>query len=177
MTRCRVDQAFVSYMKSIYLQKDKTIFDLTALPIEAFAASLGLPGAPQIKFIGQAHAKKNEARGKSQQEEVERNVAGEKEVPTQATLEVAAAESESDESEIGSDGDESGVEVDFKDDEAVVEESGEDDSESEEEVGKLVDDAVVKKVSRWMAIAHLSPGTLLTCTLDTTFAGQERRPN
>ena len=147
-------------MKSIYLQKDKTIFDLTALPIEAFAASLGLPGAPQIKFIGQAHAKKNAARGKFQQEEAERNVAGEKEVPTLATLEVAGAESESDESEIGSDGDESGVEVDFKDDEALVEESEEDESESEVEGGKVAaDDAVVKKVSRWTVIVCLSSGS------------------
>jgi ATP-dependent RNA helicase DDX10/DBP4 len=130
-------------MKSIYLQKDKTIFDLTALPIEAFAASLGLPGAPQIKFIGQAHAKKNAARGKSQGEKVETNMAGEKEVPTVATLEVAAAESESDESEIGSDGDESGVEVEFGDAAAIEE----DDSESEEQASEVADDAVVKKVS------------------------------
>lgn len=37
-------------MKSIFLQKDKNIFDLSEYPAEEFAASLGLPGAPQIKF-------------------------------------------------------------------------------------------------------------------------------
>lgn len=40
-------------MKSIYLQKDKATFDLSHYPAEEFAASLGLPGAPQIKFGGQ----------------------------------------------------------------------------------------------------------------------------
>lgn len=40
-------------MKSIYLQKDKSIFDLSEYPAEEFAASMGLPGAPQIKFGNQ----------------------------------------------------------------------------------------------------------------------------
>ena len=43
-------KAFVSYTKSIYLQKDKEVFKLQELPLEEFAASLGLPGAPRIKF-------------------------------------------------------------------------------------------------------------------------------
>lgn len=46
-------QAFISYMKSIYLQKDKTTFDLSQYPAEEFAASMGLPGAPQISFGNQ----------------------------------------------------------------------------------------------------------------------------
>jgi len=40
-------------MKSIYLQKDKTTFDLSQYPAEDFAASMGLPGAPQISFGNQ----------------------------------------------------------------------------------------------------------------------------
>ena len=44
-------QAFISYMRSVHLQEDKTIFDVSALPAEAFAASLGLAGAPQIKLL------------------------------------------------------------------------------------------------------------------------------
>ncbi|EFR01897.1 ATP-dependent RNA helicase DBP4 [Nannizzia gypsea CBS 118893] len=44
-------KAFTSYVKSIYIQKDKEVFDVKALPLEEFAASLGLPGAPRIKFI------------------------------------------------------------------------------------------------------------------------------
>ncbi|BCS18668.1 RNA-dependent ATPase HCA4 [Aspergillus puulaauensis] len=44
-------KAFISYVKSIYVQKDKEIFNLKELKLEDFAGSLGLPGAPRIKFI------------------------------------------------------------------------------------------------------------------------------
>ncbi|RAK78545.1 RNA-dependent ATPase HCA4 [Aspergillus fijiensis CBS 313.89] len=44
-------KAFISYVKSIYVQKDKETFDVKNLKLEEFAASLGLPGAPRIKFI------------------------------------------------------------------------------------------------------------------------------
>ncbi|KAI1386056.1 DEAD-domain-containing protein [Hypoxylon trugodes] len=43
-------KAFVSYTRSIHLQKDKEIFNLKKLDLDAYAASLGLPGTPQIKF-------------------------------------------------------------------------------------------------------------------------------
>lgn len=57
-------QAFVSYMRSVYLHKDKSIFQLDKLPVDRFAASLGLPGAPKIKFLAKeaAKAKKNVSR-------------------------------------------------------------------------------------------------------------------
>ncbi|CAB60250.1 ATP-dependent RNA helicase dbp4 [Schizosaccharomyces pombe] len=43
-------KAFISYLRSIYLQKDKDVFQLDKLPVEAFADSLGLPGTPKITF-------------------------------------------------------------------------------------------------------------------------------
>lgn len=43
-------KAFVTYVRSVHLQKDKDIFDLKKLDLDAFAASMGLPGTPQIKF-------------------------------------------------------------------------------------------------------------------------------
>ncbi|KAM7213003.1 P-loop containing nucleoside triphosphate hydrolase protein [Rhypophila decipiens] len=43
-------KAFVSYTKSIHLQKDKEVFRFQELDLDAFAASMGLPGAPQIKM-------------------------------------------------------------------------------------------------------------------------------
>ncbi|KAF8584632.1 DEAD-domain-containing protein [Ramaria rubella] len=57
-------RAFVSYMKSIYLQKDKSIFKLDELPVDKFAESLGLPGTPKIKFLRKdaAQKKKNASR-------------------------------------------------------------------------------------------------------------------
>ncbi|KAF2661377.1 DEAD-domain-containing protein [Lophiostoma macrostomum CBS 122681] len=51
-------KAFVTYTKSVYLQKDKEIFKLKEYDLEAFAASLGLPGAPRIKFLKDDDAKK-----------------------------------------------------------------------------------------------------------------------
>ena len=58
-------QAFVSYLRSIYLQKDKSVFKLEQLPLEEFAESLGLPGAPRVKFLSKelAKQKKNVSRG------------------------------------------------------------------------------------------------------------------
>lgn len=50
-------KAFISYVKSIHVQKDKEIFKLQKLPLEDFAASLGLPGAPRIKFMKGDNAK------------------------------------------------------------------------------------------------------------------------
>lgn len=50
-------KAFVSYARSIHLQKDKEIFKLKELPLEEYASSLGLPGAPKIKFLKGDNAK------------------------------------------------------------------------------------------------------------------------
>ncbi|KAI0073614.1 DEAD-domain-containing protein [Panus rudis PR-1116 ss-1] len=50
-------RAFVSYLRSIYLHKNKSIFKLDQLPIERFAESLGLPGAPKVKFLNKEVAK------------------------------------------------------------------------------------------------------------------------
>ncbi|KAJ5918688.1 ATP-dependent RNA helicase dbp4 [Penicillium verhagenii] len=44
-------KAFISYAKSIYVQKDKETFNIKELALEEYATSLGLPGAPRIKFI------------------------------------------------------------------------------------------------------------------------------
>ena len=60
-------KAFISYVKSIYIQKDKEVFKFDELPNEEFAYSLGLPGAPKIKmkgmkFIAQTKELKNAPR-------------------------------------------------------------------------------------------------------------------
>ncbi|KAI0815739.1 ATP-dependent RNA helicase DBP4 [Xylaria sp. FL0064] len=43
-------KAFISYVRSVHLQRDKEIFNLKNLDLEAYAACLGLPGAPIINF-------------------------------------------------------------------------------------------------------------------------------
>ncbi|KAL5101327.1 hypothetical protein RYX36_005654 [Vicia faba] len=49
----RAQRAFVTYLRSIHLQKDKEIFDILKLPIDEYSASLGLPMTPKIRFINQ----------------------------------------------------------------------------------------------------------------------------
>ncbi|KAG7881286.1 hypothetical protein KL938_003416 [Ogataea parapolymorpha] len=44
-------KAFISYVKSVYIQKDKEVFDVKQLPLDEFAKSLGLPGTPKIKMV------------------------------------------------------------------------------------------------------------------------------
>ncbi|KAF2085132.1 DEAD-domain-containing protein [Saccharata proteae CBS 121410] len=50
-------KAFISYVRSIHLQKDKEIFKISELALDEFSASLGLPGAPRIKFLKGEDAK------------------------------------------------------------------------------------------------------------------------
>ncbi|MBW0496126.1 hypothetical protein O181_035841 [Austropuccinia psidii MF-1] len=45
-------RAFISYVRSVHLQKNKEIFKLKELDLTGFAESLGLPGAPQVRFTG-----------------------------------------------------------------------------------------------------------------------------
>jgi ATP-dependent RNA helicase DDX10/DBP4 len=44
-------KSFVSYVRSVFLQKDKTVFNVDELPLEEFAHALGLAGTPKIKFV------------------------------------------------------------------------------------------------------------------------------
>lgn len=44
-------KAFSTYARSVHLQRDKEVFKLDHYDLEGFAASLGLPGAPRIKFL------------------------------------------------------------------------------------------------------------------------------
>lgn len=59
-------KAFASYTRSLHVQKDKGIFKLDQYDLEGFAASLGLPGAPRIKFLkgdaGDIKKRKNASR-------------------------------------------------------------------------------------------------------------------
>ncbi|KAJ9103653.1 hypothetical protein QFC19_004228 [Naganishia cerealis] len=111
-------RAFISYLKSIHIQKDKSVFKLSEMPVDAFAASMGLPGAPQIKFITNAKSQKNQMRAGQKETEAEVksdvvvNAAQEKETVTRLT-EVASDESEEDEDE--GEGEESGSGVEEED--------------------------------------------------------------
>lgn len=44
-------RAFVTYIKSIFLRKDKSVFDVQAIDLNSFARSLGLAVAPRVRFL------------------------------------------------------------------------------------------------------------------------------
>lgn len=105
-------RAFISYVRSVYLQKDKEVFRFDELPLDAFAESLGLPGAPNIrlsgKSSGEAHKeRKNKARNvESLKREMETKggtaVTDDDDDDEEATADVASGSSDSDSS--GNDG-------------------------------------------------------------------------
>ncbi|RDX74538.1 DEAD-box ATP-dependent RNA helicase 32 [Mucuna pruriens] len=49
----RAQRAFITYLRSIHIQKNKDIFDVMKLPIDKYSASLGLPMTPKIRFLNQ----------------------------------------------------------------------------------------------------------------------------
>jgi len=50
-------RALAAYLRSVFLQPDRRVFDVAALPAAAFALSLGLPTAPQLRFMDRAARK------------------------------------------------------------------------------------------------------------------------
>ncbi|KAJ7662095.1 ATP-dependent RNA helicase dbp-4 [Mycena polygramma] len=96
-------RAFVSYLRSIHLHKDKSIFKLAELPVERFADSLGLPGAPKIKFLSKevAKQKKNKSRAvEAAQAEV---------LKEKAELEADSEDSDGDDGDVHDSSDEEGA--------------------------------------------------------------------
>ncbi|CAG8620139.1 2924_t:CDS:10, partial [Acaulospora colombiana] len=61
-------KAFISYMRSVYLQSNKSIFKVDELPVDEFSASLGLPGTPKVKFVKKSQAKNAAYKGHLQNE-------------------------------------------------------------------------------------------------------------
>ncbi|XP_043696722.1 DEAD-box ATP-dependent RNA helicase 32-like [Telopea speciosissima] len=46
-------RAFTIYLRSIYKQQDKEVFDVMKLPLGDFSESLGLPMTPKVCFLNQ----------------------------------------------------------------------------------------------------------------------------
>ncbi|KZP30818.1 ATP-dependent RNA helicase dbp-4, partial [Athelia psychrophila] len=91
-------RAFVSYLRSIYLHKDKAIFKLEELPVDRFAESLGLPGAPKIKFLGKEIAKKKKNASRSV-EALQAEIASEKATKDAQSDVVVSSDDEGDSSD------------------------------------------------------------------------------
>ncbi|XP_076836251.1 putative ATP-dependent RNA helicase DDX10 isoform X3 [Brachyhypopomus gauderio] len=50
----RAQRCFVSYLRSVYLMKNKDVFDVFQLQLPAYAMSLGLAMAPRVRFLDKA---------------------------------------------------------------------------------------------------------------------------
>ena len=46
-------RAVVCYLRSVYLQKNKKVFDIKTIDIDSFSLSMGLPDAPRLRFLQQ----------------------------------------------------------------------------------------------------------------------------
>ena len=51
-------RALVCYLRSVFLQKNKDVFDVSEIDVEALSQSFGLPNAPKVKFLNAASTKK-----------------------------------------------------------------------------------------------------------------------
>lgn len=74
-------RAFTTYLRSVYLQRDKEIFDVEQLPIEEFSASLGLPMTPKIRFLNRKIKRKTIHESHEQENDFEDDNKGPRKVP------------------------------------------------------------------------------------------------
>jgi ATP-dependent RNA helicase DDX10/DBP4 len=121
-------------MRSIYIQSDKSIFKFDELPAEAYAASMGLPGAPQIKFADNKASKKAVRGGeKKRQEEKE---------PEVEDMELGASSDEDEDEEHGEDPSHGGESEDHDDE--ISGDEGDDSDEDPAEALRNIDVGEVK---------------------------------
>lgn len=67
----RAQRCFISYLRSVYLMKNKEVFDVFRLQMEAYAQSLGLAVAPRVRFLNKALLQKAEKTEQPVEEEEE----------------------------------------------------------------------------------------------------------
>lgn len=63
--KTNAQKAFMSYVRSIFLQPDKKVFQTSKLPLDAFAQSLGLLGAPRMAFLDQLQDAETDVNGEN----------------------------------------------------------------------------------------------------------------
>ncbi|XP_072294459.1 probable ATP-dependent RNA helicase DDX10 [Eucyclogobius newberryi] len=68
----RAQRCFVSYLRSVYLMKNKHVFDVNKLQLHEYAQSLGLAVAPRVRFLNKTPGQTKESKArKSDAEEDE----------------------------------------------------------------------------------------------------------
>uniref|UniRef100_A0A8C0VVH8 ATP-dependent RNA helicase n=1 Tax=Cyanistes caeruleus TaxID=156563 RepID=A0A8C0VVH8_CYACU len=72
----KAQRCFVSYLRSVYLMKNKEVFDVFKLPLAEYALSLGLAMAPRVRFLQRVQKQlyvNEAANGTDHLEETEQN--------------------------------------------------------------------------------------------------------
>ncbi|NXH95248.1 DDX10 helicase, partial [Pachycephala philippinensis] len=69
----KAQRCFVSYLRSVYLMKNKEVFNVFKLPLAEYALSLGLAMAPRVRFLQRVRKQLEAANGTDHVEETEQN--------------------------------------------------------------------------------------------------------
>ncbi|XP_061636068.1 probable ATP-dependent RNA helicase DDX10 [Phyllopteryx taeniolatus] len=64
----RAQRCFVSYLRSVYLMRNKDVFDVFELRLHEYALSLGLAVAPRVRFLNKAQAQGAEKMSEEEEE-------------------------------------------------------------------------------------------------------------
>ncbi|XP_020774404.1 probable ATP-dependent RNA helicase DDX10 [Boleophthalmus pectinirostris] len=65
----RAQRCFVSYLRSVYLMKNKQVFDVNKLQLHEYALSLGLAVAPRVRFLNKTPGQNKESQVQQSDEE------------------------------------------------------------------------------------------------------------
>lgn len=137
-------RALINYVKSIALMKDKDIFKVEALNIEAYAQSLGLMFAPRVKFL---QGVKYFAEKKRTEKADGEDLASKLEFK-QSDDESESDEEKSGEEESGEEEEESGSENETESESDSGSEDDEQESEEEEEEEEKKEEIQVKQTKK-----------------------------
>lgn len=99
----RAQRCFISYLRSVYLMKNREVFDVFQLQIEEYAQSLGLAVAPRVRFLNKALLQKAERTKQTVEEEEEEEESDEEEELNSFKVQLKGPENESSDSDSVSD--------------------------------------------------------------------------
>lgn len=127
----RAQRCFVSYLRSVYLMKNKEVFDVFKLQTEEYALSLGLAVAPRVRFLNKAQAQRAKTEGQMAEEQLEEEELRRFKAQLKGTA--SREKSQSSESEYSSDDKESDSEKQVKPGRKSSQKSESEEEEEEEE--------------------------------------------
>lgn len=134
----RAQRCFVSYLRSVYLMKNKEVFDVFKLHIKEYALSLGLAVAPRVRFLSTAQAQRA-----TKEEEKEAVLSEEEDELKRFKAQLRGNISQSSVSEDSSDGEESSHDQESQQSKVTL--MGADDSDEDEDSQKDLDLLTVKR--------------------------------